>query len=165
MQCENIHDLLSPYLDDELSIEERDLVDRHLLQCTDCAALFAFLKDTHEGLADFPELEPSRELLAKIYEIPSRPRLFSLKFFLKPSLQPVFTAATMLMILGSFYFFHPDRARINNAINRNLHIGYAKIERLYAHAEAFTTSLGKYKDDFLVSLERFNPFHKSEKQE
>lgn len=165
MRCENIQDLLSPYLDDELSIEEREQVDRHLLQCMDCAALFAFLKDAHEGLADFPELEPSSELLAKIYEIPNRPRLFSFKLFLKPSLQPVFTAVTMLMILGSFYFFHPQRARINDAINRNLHIGYSKIERLYAHAEAFTTSLGKYKDDFLVSLERFNPFHKDEKQE
>lgn len=164
MRCENILELLSPYLDDELSLDIKEKVDRHLLQCRDCAALFALLRDTQESLSEFPEIEPGRKLLTSLYEIPNRPRFLSFKFFQRPALQPVFAATTALMLLGSIYFFHPDRAGINKAINRNLHLGYSKIELIYAQAEAFTVSLGKYKDDFLVSLERFNPFNKDETQ-
>jgi hypothetical protein len=164
MRCENIKELLFSYLDNELSPDERKAVDRHLVQCRDCAALLALYREMQESLTQFPEVEPSQELLERIYEIPNRPRLFSFSIFLRPALQPVLAAATAMMLLGSFYFFHPDRQRINDDLNRSLHMGYSKIERIYAQAEAFTASLGKYKNDFLVSLDRLNPFNKDGEQ-
>lgn len=45
MNCEWIQERLSAYLDDELSMSERDLVKRHLDTCSDCQAELAQLAD------------------------------------------------------------------------------------------------------------------------
>lgn len=38
MQCDEARELLSPYLDGELTPEQRLVVDSHLVECADCAA-------------------------------------------------------------------------------------------------------------------------------
>jgi hypothetical protein len=71
-------------------------------------------------------------------------------------------AATILLTVVSFYMFHPNRSAINDAIERQFHLGLSKIEKLYAEAESITQSLGEYKDSFLFSLNNLNPFKGNE---
>ena len=157
MKCEKIEKLLSPYLEDELSTEEKGAVAKHLKTCENCSLLFSLMKETRESLADIPELEVSESLLDRLHSIPSKKRRFKLSlptfdFLVRPSLQPVLTVATVVLIMVSFYFFGPNKSSIDKSISRQIHLGYSKIEKLYAKAESFTASLGEHKDNILVSL-------------
>ncbi|UCC39780.1 MAG: zf-HC2 domain-containing protein [Candidatus Aminicenantes bacterium] len=162
MKCEKVEELLSPYCEDELSTEERKAVDRHLETCENCSLLFSSMGETMESLTEFPELNVSESLLDRIYAIPSKKRRFKLSFdfMLRPSLQPILAAATILLIVVSIYMFHPERNRINKFVDRQIHLGYSKVERLYAKAESFATSLGEHKENILVSLKNINPLGK-----
>jgi len=71
------------------------------------------MEKTRESLADIPELEVSENLLDRLYSIPSKKKRFKLRlptfdFLVRPSLQPVMTVATIVLIMVSFYFFGPD---------------------------------------------------------
>ena len=163
MKCEKIEELLPPYLEDELSPEEKRAVEKHLKTCENCSMLFSFMEESRESLADFPEMELSEDLLDRLYSIPSKKRKFKLSFpsfdfLLRPALQPVLAAATIVLIIISFYFFNPDKSLIDKSINRQIHLGYSKIERLYAKAESFTDSMGEHKDNILVSLNNIKLF-------
>lgn len=164
MKCEKIQELLSLYVRDEGSPEERRTVRSHLVKCQNCATLFSFLKESQETLARFPELEVSEDLLEKLYTIPSRKTRFKLSFdfLLRPSLQPVFAAATILLILVSFYVFHPDKKFIQKKIDRQIHLGYSQLEKLYAKAGSLTDNLSAYKDNVLISLQNINPLDENE---
>lgn len=163
MRCEKIEELLSPYLEDELSREEKKVVDDHLQACESCAALLSLLKETRESLTGFPELEVSENLLNRLSSIPSKKKRFRLSFdfLLQPSLQPVLAAASILLVLASSYFFNPDKKFINKSIDRRIHLGFSQVEKLYAKAESFTDSLGEYKDDIIVSLKSIKLFGES----
>jgi len=157
MKCERIEELLSPYLEDELSPEEKGAVVEHLKTCESCSLLFSYMEETRESLAGIPELQVSENLLDRLYSISSKKKRFKLRlpsfdFLVRPSLQPVLTVATIMLIMISFYFFGPNKSSIDKSISRQIHLGYSKIERLYAKAESFTASLGEHKDNILVSL-------------
>jgi hypothetical protein len=162
MTCDRIEELLASYLEEELGAAERSIVEEHLKTCPSCSLLLAGLKDARGALRGFPELEVSESLRSRLYAIPegkkrSRFRIkFSLDFLLQPSLQPVFAAATVFMILVSFYLFHPDKKAIDRSIDRNLHLGYSQAEKLYAKAGSWADRLKAYKDNILVSIKDWN---------
>ncbi len=160
MECELFENLLSPYLEDELTAEERLAVEEHLESCADCSLLFDLMSETQESLADFPQAEMSEELLERLYEIPHKKRKFrlSLDFLGRPALQPYMAAATILLTVMSFYLFHPEKSAIDKSINRQVHLGYGKIGKLYSEAETFTTSLGEQRDNILDTIKRKQPF-------
>ncbi len=164
MTCETIEELLSPYLEDELSPVDRKTVEDHLHSCSNCSELLTLMRETQASLAEFPEIEVSESLLDKIYAIPRRKKKFRVSFdFLQlPSLQPIMATATILMVMFSFYYFNPNRSDINKTVNRQVHLGYSHIEKLYAKAESLTDNLGHYKDNILVSLKNINPFGENE---
>ncbi|MCK4263510.1 MAG: hypothetical protein KAX27_01080, partial [Candidatus Aminicenantes bacterium] len=103
-------------------------------------------------------------LINQLYSIPSKKKRFklSLDFLVRPSLQPIFTAATILLIMISFYIFHPNKNLIDKSIDRQIHLGFSKIGRLYAKAESFTDSLAEYKDNILVSIKNVKFFRENE---
>jgi predicted anti-sigma-YlaC factor YlaD len=157
MKCKTIEELLSPYLEDELNTEEKGTVAKHLKTCENCSLLFSLMKETQESLSDIPELEVSENLLDRLYSIPRKKKRFKLRFpnfdfLVRPSLQPILTVATIMLIMISFYFYGPNKSSIDKSISRKIGFGYSKIERLYAKAESFTASLGEHKDNILVSL-------------
>jgi predicted anti-sigma-YlaC factor YlaD len=163
MECKLIENLLSSYLEDELTAEDRLAVEKHLKSCADCSDLFDLLRDTQESLADFPQAEMSEELLERLYDIPHKKKKFrlSLDFLVRPALQPYMAAATILLTVMSFYLFHPEKSAIDKSINRQVHMGYGKIGKLYSEAETFTTSLGEHKDNILDTIKRKQPFGRS----
>ena len=164
MACEKIQGLLSPYLDGELTPEEKASVEAHLSSCRECAELFSLLSVATESLAAFPEVEPGPGLKAKLYAIPDRKKKFrfSLDFLVKPALQPVLAAATIFLIIFSFYMFGPYKKDIDKTVNRQIHRGYSQVEKLYAKAGSVTDSLGAYANEIFVSLKKINPLGKNE---
>lgn len=164
MKCETVEELLSPYIEDELSVEEKKAVEKHIETCENCSLLFSSMGETLESLTEFPELSVSESLLDRIYAIPSKKRRFkfSFDFLLRPSFQPILAAATILLTIISLYMFHPERNRINKFVDRQIHLGYSQVGRLYAKAESFATSLGEHKENMLVSLKNINPLSRDE---
>ncbi len=164
MECDRIEDLLSPYLEDELTLEEKRTIEEHLRSCRSCAELLSYMEEARSSLASLPEFEVSKDLAEKLYDLPQKKKKFSMvyDFLLRPSFQPVMAAATILLVIVSFYMFHPDRSVIDRAVERQLHIGYSKVEKLYAEAESITHSLNEYKDNLLVSIKNSKPFRGNE---
>lgn len=158
MKCEHIEELLSPYLEDELSPEDKRAVEEHVKSCESCSLLLSSLEKAKESLGSLPELEVSQGLLNRLYSIPEKKKRFSLglDFFLRPSLQPVLAVIAIVLTIVSFYFFNPNRKAFEREISRHLHLGYSQVGKLYAKAESFTVSLGEYKDTILVSLKKIS---------
>lgn len=167
MECERIEELLSPYIEDELTREQKNAVDDHLRICPDCAELLALMREAQGSLSSFPEIDVSVELTEKLYAVPRRKKKFRLvtDFLLRPSFQPVMAAATVLLTLVSFYAFHPERNAINRSIERQFHIGISKVEKLYAEAGSITHTLDQYKDNLLVSIKNLTPFKGNEDEQ
>jgi hypothetical protein len=167
MGCERIEELLSPYLENELTQEERQTVDTHILACSDCAELLSLMKQTTESLASFPEVEVSDNLIEKLCGLPQKRKKFHFvkDFLLRPAYQPVLAAATILLVFVSFYAFHPERSAINRSVERQFKIGFSKVEKLYAEAGSITQTLGEYKDSFLVSIKNLKPFRGNEDEQ
>lgn len=167
MGCERIEELLSPYLEDDLTQEQKQTVEDHLHTCPSCAELLSLMREARESMSFFPEVEVSEELAEKLYALPHKRNKFRFisDILLRPSLQPVMAAATVLLVIVSFYMFHPQRNAINRSIERQFHIGISKVEKLYAEAEYITHSLGEYKDNLLVSLKNLKPFKGNEDEQ
>jgi hypothetical protein len=166
MTCERIEDLLSSYLEGDLGADEKGLVDLHLEACRDCRSLLAALKEIRSALSGLPELEISQSLRTRLQTIPAKTKRLgpSLDFLLRPSLQPVFGAAAVLMTLVSFYLFGPNKAAIDRSIDRTVHQGYSQVERLFAKAGFVKDRLEARKDSLLVSLGNLELFDRNKDQ-
>ena len=164
MECERMETLISPYLDGELGSVDKAAVETHLHGCTRCQEMLALLREVSVSLRNLPEVEISPDLQRRLLAIPDRKRRlrFSLDFLVRPALQPVLAAATVLLTVVSFYAFSPQRGAINKSIERQFHLGYHKIGKLYTRAESFTSSLSGYKDNFVVALQNKNPLRREE---
>ena len=140
MTCERTEELLSAYLEGELAPAERAEVDAHLAGCPECAGLAALMRESIAAAASFPELEPSPELMAGLYAIPAgrggKKRLFRplFEWLVRPALQPVYAAATGLLIVLSFVLLHPEGRGVRKAIDTQFHRGIGTVEKLYADA-------------------------------
>jgi hypothetical protein len=159
MTCERFEELLSAYLEGELSGEERLEMDGHLTVCSSCAEFLSLFRETQGALAGFPELEPGPALMAKLYAISEKRSFFKTisDFVLRPALQPVYAAFTVLFIALSFVFFRPQGRGIQRAIDRQLHLGYSQVEKLYAKAGSVTDELGSLKNTVVDSFKTLNP--------
>jgi len=154
MTCERMTDLFSACLEGELGAAERRAFEAHLEACPDCAALFAAVGDVRSSLAAVPELEPPADLLRRLRIAPERKRRlrFVPDFLLRPSLQPVFAAGTLFLVVASFLFFAPQGRTTRKAIDLKLHQGFSQVEKIYARAGSLTDRLGEYKASVLDSL-------------
>jgi hypothetical protein len=112
------------------------------------------MRDTRDALGALPELEPSPDLLRRLYAIPERKRRFRpiRDFLLRPSLQPVFAGTTGLLVFLSFLAFSPGGRSLQKSLNRQVHAGYGRIERLYVKAGSIPEEIGARKESILGSL-------------
>jgi hypothetical protein len=160
MTCERIEGLLSPYLEGDLAGGEMRLVELHLEACRDCRGLLAALNETRAALSGFAEFEISPSLRARLRAIPEKKRRLRLAvdFLLRPSLQPVFGAAAVLLTLVSFYLFGPNKAAIDRSVDRTVHQGYSQVERLFVKAGFVKDRLEARKETLLVSIRNLELF-------
>ncbi len=154
MSGAHAEEMLSAYLEGELDGARRAEIETHLGACPECASLLEAMRDARDALASLPELEPSPDLLRRLYAIPERKRKFRpvRDFLLRPSLQPVFAGATGLLVFLSFLTFSPGGRALQKSLNREVHAGYGQIERLYAKAGSIPAEIGARKEMILDSL-------------
>jgi hypothetical protein len=57
MDCENIKELLSTYIDEECTEEEMKIIENHLLTCKDCQREYKILKDIKDRLGQVLDIE------------------------------------------------------------------------------------------------------------
>jgi anti-sigma factor RsiW len=166
MTCERFEELLSAYLEGEVSAEERREMDTHATSCPACAELLSLFRASQEALAAFPEVEPGPALMARLYAIPEKKKFFKpvFDFLVRPDLQPVFAALSALFIAVSFVFFLPQGRGIQKAINRQLHLGYSQVEKLYAKAGSVTDELGSFKNSVVDSIKTLGPLKGQEEK-
>ncbi len=160
MTCGQFEERLSAYLEGELPAEERRAMEAHLAACPSCAALEISMREAVDALRGFPEVDPSPALMSRLAALPKkRKRLLGpvFDFLLRPTLQPLYAAFTVLFIALSFVFFHPDGRAIQKAVNRHLHHGYSKVEKLYAEAGSLKDELVSYTNIVLDSFKVINP--------
>jgi len=163
MDCKHVENLLSPYLEGELSFHDRALVEQHLEDCSQCAGLLSLLRETTRALEDFPEASINLELKMRLVQIPEKkkdPR-FGFDINWRPLFQPMLAATSVFFILLSCYLFNPDKNVIDKTINRHLHRGYGQIGRLYTKVESAADSLENQTDSLLASVKNMNIFKRS----
>lgn len=170
MTCKKIEELLPFSAENELGAEDRRLVEAHLADCPSCRRLLDCLKQTEAGLARFPEVEVSPALMARLKAIPSpekkkaRSRIRVPFFQVKPSFQPVLAGAFFLLVFTSALLFTPAGGRLLKSLDRQLHLGYDKIEKLYAKAESLADSLNYKKDEVIVTLKNASPLRRDDSE-
>ena len=115
MTCADLEILLCDYLDGTLAVDRRAEVERHLAQCSTCAAMAKDISATVKFIGRAAEVEPPPQLLTRIlFELPSahhartgQPEGFR-KFLqgrLQPILQPRFAMSFALTILSFSMLF------------------------------------------------------------
>ncbi|HKF39232.1 MAG TPA: zf-HC2 domain-containing protein, partial [Ktedonobacteraceae bacterium] len=70
MNCEQVEELLSPYLDDALAPEDRREVAAHVRMCTNCTALLAEFSRNDALLSHLPRVSPDPALRERIFSSP-----------------------------------------------------------------------------------------------
>ncbi len=75
MKCEEIKELLSPYLENDLNTEEKESVGEHLKDCQFCKKELEELKEMLLGLREIPEVEPPPYFLEAVRTRLERPSI------------------------------------------------------------------------------------------
>src|SRR6266581_4627123 len=70
MNCEQVEELLSAYLDNALAPEERDGVTAHLGGCSQCSSILADFRHFDILLSQLPRISPSLALRNRIFSSP-----------------------------------------------------------------------------------------------
>lgn len=105
MNCEQMTDLLSAFLDGELTAIEQKQVQEHLEQCPECRALYEQLQTLHTSFSDLEEI-PAPENFAqgvmsriKAEQTPAKPKVIPL--FKRPQMRAVMgLAACAVLCIG-----------------------------------------------------------------
>jgi len=161
MNCREFREIFSDYLEGTLEERLRLEADEHLARCADCSALVERAGANIRLLSGLPDLDPGDDLLKKLYSIAGPPektawqRVFD--FLGRPSVQPLLTALTVLMIFFTFLAGHPDGKALRKSFNRELHEGYSQIERLYAKTGKFTSEVGNMAGSVFGTLKTLKP--------
>jgi anti-sigma factor RsiW len=164
MKCRQIENLLPAYQEGDLAPRMKQAVQSHLASCPDCRRLLGFLKQADAALAGFPEVDVSPGLKRKLYAVPRlkpEPRPSLLSFFPKLIRQPAFLPVAAVLLAVVLFVTNPHRDAVLKTLNRQVHLGFNKVEQVYAQAGSLLDKLNSYKEDALVSLKRINPLDKN----
>jgi hypothetical protein len=102
MAGEHLDDVLSAYLDDELTADERDDVERHLYECPECRSDVDAEREVRQLLRDLPPVDPPFGFYERLLRdgpeaAPAPPKRRRFRFGLA---NIAATAAAWLLILG-----------------------------------------------------------------
>jgi len=174
MNCKKVGRLLPLFAEGELGAEDRRGVESHLAGCPDCRRLVDCLRRAEKGLATFPDLEVSPALLGRLKAIPraeqkkakseirTAGRLGFLR--LRPSLQPILAGTFLLLVFASAMVFTPAGGRLLKTLDRQFHLGYSSVEKLYAGVERLADSLNSKKEEIIVAIKSTSPLSRDENE-
>ena len=143
MNCIKVEELLSDYLENTLSLDNRGLVDTHLPSCPACSDLLADMSEIVAWGKSFPVYEAPSWLAARI--VANTPRvsreswLDTLtavgKWLVEPrTAMAVFTATLVLGWMGSIAGISPDMVRNVRRPSAIYYGAYSALNRAYDEA-------------------------------
>ncbi len=123
MNCPQIEQLLSEYMESGLPAADRNLVEKHLERCERCAVLLEEMRSALSLCRSYPNLEMPADLTEKILlRTSGRPRTRSIlevirQYFLRPLLTPRFAVGAGLATLFLVILTHLTVPRISTAFS------------------------------------------------
>jgi len=105
MNCHRVQNLLSSYLDQELSADERRRVRKHLFHCSSCARFFEELTLVKGSLENLEPPSTEEDILKKVH-LYQKGKLLEQTFFWGKRL--VLTAVWILLFLLTSFLLFPD---------------------------------------------------------
>lgn len=110
MQCNDIQEKLSVYIDGDISSEERMLIDKHLKSCEQCKVTLAEMKKTSEYVRNLGDIEPpawmTQKIMTKIRSEAGREKSIWRKLFYPLHIKlPVEAAVAVLLAVTTIYIF------------------------------------------------------------
>lgn len=110
MDCEHIQEKLSAYIDDMLTVDDRNLVESHLSSCDKCTEFFADVSSAIKQVNSVDEIEPpawlTRNVMARIKAETTPPKSLLQKLFYPLHIKlPLEALATIAIVATSFYIF------------------------------------------------------------
>jgi len=67
MKCQEFDDLIVDYIEENLTLEQRKVVENHLTQCRKCRAAFDRYKETVQALNNLPRVECPDKVVDRIF--------------------------------------------------------------------------------------------------
>jgi hypothetical protein len=130
MQCNDIQEKLSAYIEGDISSEERMLIDKHLKSCEQCRETLAEMKKTTEYVRDLDDIEPpawlTQKIMEKIRSEAGKEKSIWQKLFYPLHIKlPVEAAVAVLLAVTTVYIFRtmqpeikPAKAPVEEMISR-----------------------------------------------
>lgn len=120
MQCNDIQEKLSVYIDGDISPEERMLIDEHLRSCQQCNETLAEMKKTTEYVRNLADIEPpawlTQKIMAKIRSEAGKEKSIWQKLFYPLHIKlPVEAAVAVLLAVTTVYIFKTMQPEIKMA--------------------------------------------------
>jgi len=143
MNCIKVEELLSDYLENALSLDDRRLVDTHLLSCSACSELLTGMAEVVAWGKSFPVYDAPAWLATRI--VANTPRvsheswLDTLtavgKWLVEPrTAMAVFTATLVLGWMGSMAGISPDVVRNVRTPSAIYYGAHSALDRAYDEA-------------------------------
>ncbi len=120
MQCNDIQEKLSAYIDGDISSEERMLIEEHLKSCQQCNETLAEMKKTTECVRDLGDIEPpawlTQKIMTKIRSEAGKEKSIWQKLFYPLHIKlPVEAAVAVLLAVTTIYIFKTMQPEIKLA--------------------------------------------------
>ena len=121
MECGEIKELLSEYVDDVLDAETKAVMDKHISTCKDCQEELASLKALVSDLGSLESVEPPRDFLDQLHERMEKRSRFSeiLRALFVPMRVKIplefAGAATVAVLVFSFLYTQKDQLKLPEA--------------------------------------------------
>lgn len=120
MECRDIRDKLSFYLDGDLPSGDKSAIEEHLKSCTGCSAALADLRKTIGHIKDLAELEPpewmTRRIMEKVRaEAPPKKGILQRLFYPLHIKLPIEAVVTVLVVGIALYIYRDIRPEMKLA--------------------------------------------------
>ena len=128
MKCEVCLELLEEFLDGELTADEREQIDAHLIACTECSESFATLNAEQEIFArydrevDVPPFMWTRIAAHTVAERNVTKRGWLVTLFRKPSLASAIAMSLLVVLMGVVYLLTRHKSPEPTIANKPSHI-------------------------------------------
>jgi hypothetical protein len=103
MECQTVHEHLSAYLDRDLPLQTRELLDQHFTHCPQCRLTYIQLQTMTAWVRDFPPIEPAPFFLQHVTQRVDQLAKHAAPFFFRRLLGafPMQVAATLIVVVSA----------------------------------------------------------------
>jgi hypothetical protein len=110
MECNNIREKFSDYIDEIISSEEKIRIEEHIKSCQECNEYLADMQRSIQYVKDIGDIEPPEWLAPKIMaqikaEVSPKKGIFHRLFYPLYIKLPIQAVATILIVFSAFYVY------------------------------------------------------------